>query len=124
MFLSLMKQRDRPSVEPPFHPLPPSLAVRLNGLIPTMTTEAQKTGACYGLTKYPCNRRHQIQFSYFFCNTRVECGVSFLHLQGNSTLAKKTLRQSLSSLRNVHTREVNAHTWTFGTHTTDICDQR
>ncbi len=51
MLLALMKHHVQPSAEQTFHLLSPSPAIRLNGLIPTMTTEAQKMGACYGLTK-------------------------------------------------------------------------
>lgn len=92
MLLALMKHCDLPSTEPALHPLAPSLAIRLNGLIPTVTTEAQKMGACYGLTQHPCNRRHQIQLRCPSCNTQVECGVSFLHIYKEIQLCLKRLR--------------------------------
>lgn len=37
-------------------------------------------GACCNLTKYPCNRSHQIQLRCSSCDTHVEHGVSFLHI--------------------------------------------
>lgn len=91
MSLAIMKHCNQPSTEQTFHPLSPSLAIRLNGLIQTMTTEAQKIGACYGLTKYPCNRRHQIQLRRSSCNTHIEHGVSFLHIYREIQLWLKSL---------------------------------
>lgn len=70
----------KPSAGRTFRPLSPALAIRLNDLISTMTTEAEKIGACCGLTKYPCNRRHQILLRCSSCNTHIECGVSFLQI--------------------------------------------
>lgn len=106
MLLALMKHCCQPSAEQSFHLLSPSLAIRLNGLIPTMTTEAEKMGACYGLTKYPCNRRHQIQLRCSFCDTHIECGVSFLHIYREIELwLKKALSRSLPSSKNFHSRK-------------------
>lgn len=105
MLLALMKHRDQPSTEHTFRPPSPSLAIRLNGLIPTMTTEAQKLGACYGLTKYPCNRRHQIQLMCSSCNTHVECGVSFLHIYREIQLWLKRLGAGVYLVRKISTPE-------------------
>lgn len=113
MSLALMKRWDQPSTEQTFHPLSPSLAIRLNGLIQTMTTQGQKIGACYGLTKYPCNRRHRIQLRCSFCNTHVECGVSFLYIYREIQLSTRSC--SLSSSKNFHSRKGNVWTckWTW-----------
>lgn len=105
MLLALMKHHNQPSAEQTFHPLSPSLAIRLNGLIPTMTTEAQKMGACSGLTKYPCNRRHQIQLRCSSCNTHVECGVSFLHIYKEIQLWLKRLGVGLYLVRKISIAE-------------------
>ena len=53
MLLALMKPLDKPSAEQAFQPLSPFVAIRLNGLILTMTIELHKMGVCCGLNKVP-----------------------------------------------------------------------
>ncbi len=90
MRLALMKHRDQILAKQTFRSPSPSPAIGLNGLIQTMTTQAQKMGARLGATKYPCNRSHQILWSCSYSNTHAERGVSFLHIYWDIQLLFKT----------------------------------
>lgn len=105
MLLALMKHRDQPSAE---QNLPPPVTLAGNQVKwpnPNNDNRGTEMGACYGLTKYSCNRSHQIQLRRSSCNTHVECGVSFLHIYREIQLGLKRLGAGVYQVRKISTPE-------------------